>query len=211
MMSLIVKYETSLKHLRHSTFCTTMSSSQDLIIEHPNGSDGWLPAEQPKQDDTPKDSDHSTTPLRRTSKRKLPRTSSASRQPEEAITLIDTDQTPGSQVDEVSEEELKNRALSANNSLTPKQRSKIAKSEGQFMAPDLFFFFFFFFYANPLFSKGRKTYFKDHKGRRKDREAGCGYRHQRARRTSKVSKERCQSLFVEKINFLVNSTPSFLE
>ena len=125
-----------------------MASSQD--IPHPDGSDGWLPAEQPsptKQEgmppvktgetdvDTPASA---TTPLRRsTFKRKPARTGSTSRHssvqpPEvEGVALVNDDGTAVHTVDEASEEDLKNRALSANNSLTPKQRSRIAKSEGQ--------------------------------------------------------------------------------
>jgi hypothetical protein len=110
-----------------------MASVQDPIIQHPNGSDGWLPAEQPKQEEPPEtDIDTPASPTRsRTSKRKPARTGStsihsATAQPEEGVALVNRNAT----VDE-TEEDLKNRALSANNNLTPKQRSRIAKSEGQ--------------------------------------------------------------------------------
>ena len=102
-----------------------MASSQDMVIEHPNGSEGWLPAEQPVQ------SEHVDTPLRSTTskRKKVFRTGSTSRQPPESA-VVDNETTPAA-VDEASVEDLKNRAVSANNNLTPKQRSRIAKSEGQ--------------------------------------------------------------------------------
>ena len=113
-----------------------MASSQDPVIQHPNGSDGWLPAEQPKQEASKEEADIDTpaSPTRstlRTSKRKPARTAStsinsATAQPEEGVALVNGNAT----MDE-TEEDLKNRALSANNNLTPKQRSRIAKSEGQ--------------------------------------------------------------------------------
>ena len=104
----------------------------DLNIEHPNGSDGWLPAETPaqKQDE----SEGHTTPRRSTTKtKKTRRTGSTSRhssQLQEAGVPIVNGTTPA--VDNASvDEDLKNRAVLANNNLTPKQRSKIEKSEGQ--------------------------------------------------------------------------------
>ena len=100
-----------------------MASSQDMNIEHPNGSEGWLPAETP-------DTHHSTT-----KRKKVMRTGSTSRHSSQAqesgvVPLVNGNGTTPA-VDEASVEDLKNRAVSANNSLTPKQRSKIAKSEGQ--------------------------------------------------------------------------------
>ena len=99
-----------------------MASSQDIHIEHPNGSDGWLPAET-----TPLKQEDPDTPRRSTigtSKRKKPfRT-------EQQQGVAPVNDAPA--VDEISvEEDLKSRAVSANNNLTPKQRSRIAKSEGQ--------------------------------------------------------------------------------
>ena len=108
----------------------SMASSQDMKIQHPNGSDGWLPAEplvlkQEESDTAETPADH-TTPRRSTVRRKKAmRTGSTSRhssQPRDGRT---------SAVDETSVEDLKNRAVSANENLTPKQRSRIAKSEGQ--------------------------------------------------------------------------------
>lgn len=112
-----------------------MASSQDMIIEHPNGSDGWLPAEPPvvKQEE----SDPVDTTRRPTIRRKkVMRTGSTSRhssQPrEDAVVPLVNGNGTAPAVDEASvEEDLKNRAVSANNNLTPKQRSRIAKSEGQ--------------------------------------------------------------------------------
>lgn len=110
-----------------------MASSQDMNIEHPNGSEGWLPAETPviKQEESdPVDTHHSTT-----KRKKVMRTGSTSRHSSQAqesgvVPLVNGNGTTPA-VDEASVEDLKNRAVSANNSLTPKQRSKIAKSEGQ--------------------------------------------------------------------------------
>ena len=115
-----------------------MASSQDMNIEHPNGSEGWLPAESPvvKQEE----SDPVDTPHRHsTTKRKKKRHSS---QPQEigVVPLVnDIETTPAVVETELSVEDLKNRAVSANNNLTPKQRSRIAKSEGQFQLEIIFF------------------------------------------------------------------------
>ena len=107
-----------------------MASSQDMNIEHPNGSDGWLPAEVKQEHDT------SASPRRSTTKRRKGfRTGSTSRhssqQRESGVAPLLNDNETIPAVDEASAEDLKNRAVSANNNLTPKQRSRIAKSEGQ--------------------------------------------------------------------------------
>lgn len=90
------------------------------IIEHPNGSDGWLPAENlvPPPSSPPHRSTTGTL-LKRKSIIRAPSTSRKG---------INGDvNTPPV----LSDEELQNRAVSANHNLTPKQRSRIAKSEGQ--------------------------------------------------------------------------------
>ena len=117
----------------------TMASSQDMNIEHPNGSDGWLPAEPSvvKQEQSDPAAAGYTTPRRSTIRHKKSiRTGSTSRhssQPRESgiVPLVNGNGTTPA-VDEASvEDNLQNRAVSANNNLTPKQRSRIAKSEGQ--------------------------------------------------------------------------------
>lgn len=156
------------------------------IIPHPNGSEGWLPAEAfnapIKQDtDTPAGA---TTTLRRSTISTSPRKSAfhsrtSSTQPstvhptdgKQTSALVNgTETTPPA----VADEELQNRAVSANNNLTPKQRHKIAKSEGQ---NELSFWFFFVDALTDLFSEGWETHFQNYKAGRKDREASCGYRH----------------------------------
>ena len=102
-----------------------MASSQDMVIEHPNGSDGWLPAEQPEPVDTP----HRSSTTKR--KRVFGRHSSQQQRESAVVPLVNDNGTTPAAVDDTPVEDLKNRAVSANNSLTPKQRSRIAKSEGQ--------------------------------------------------------------------------------
>ena len=106
----------------------------DMNIEHPNGSEGWLPAEQPvlKRGE----SDTADSPRRSSIKHRKGSISRHSSQQRESGVVNET--TPVA--DETSVEDLKNRAVSANNNLTPKQRSRIAKSEGQSL---LSFFFCF--------------------------------------------------------------------
>lgn len=117
-----------------------MASSQDINIEHPNGSEGWLPAEPPlvKQESDPVDTaagPHRSSTMRK----KVMRTGSTSRhssQPRDigVAPVYGNGTTPA-----VDEEDLKNRAVSANNNLTPKQRSRIAKSEGKSELKIIFF------------------------------------------------------------------------
>jgi hypothetical protein len=113
------------------SFLPSSMASQDMNIEHPNGSDGWLPAEPPVLKQEESDPADAPAPRRSTTKRKKPMsTSRHSSQPREGG--VANGPTPA--VDEGSlavEEDLKNRAVSANNNLTPKQRSRIAKSEGR--------------------------------------------------------------------------------
>lgn len=137
----------------------------DMNIEHPNGSDGWLPTELPQE------SDHRSSIKRKKVIRS--RSGSTSRHSSQR------------DVDAPVEENMKNRAVSANNSLTPKQRSRIAKAEGQSEKISRS-------YLTPCNSKGWETHFQDHNRGRKNRETSCRYRYQRAQRTSKVSKDRCQ-------------------
>ena len=114
----------------------TMASSQDMNIEHPNGSDGWLPAEPPvaKQEESdPAAAGHTSTRRSTIRRKKAIHSGSTSRhssQPRESGISNGNGSTPAADEAEV-EEDLKNRAVSANNNLTPKQRSRIAKSEGQ--------------------------------------------------------------------------------
>jgi hypothetical protein len=118
----------------------TLIPQHNLIIEHPNGSDGWLPAEAfPKPDTgTPTTVRRSTTtgtsPL---SKRKSAfRGPSTSRnlsvtEARQTAPFVDATGTTAPVPAVTSDEELQNRAVSADNVLSPKQRSRIAKSEGQ--------------------------------------------------------------------------------
>ena len=104
-----------------------MASSQDIHIEHPNGSDGWLPAETVLKED----SDPHRRSTIATSKRKKPFASTHSAAQQQEVNGT----TPA--VDESSvDDDLKSRVVTANNILTPKQRSKIAKSEGQSQTRD---------------------------------------------------------------------------
>ncbi|KAF8802472.1 hypothetical protein BYT27DRAFT_6761869 [Phlegmacium glaucopus] len=117
------------------------------IIQHPNGSDGWLPAEafnsppsSVKQESNGvarrstistsprKSAVHSRTPSRHASttahpieEKQVPAVVNGGEAPAPAITTAPA----------VTDEELQNRAVSADNNLTPKQRSKIAKSEAK--------------------------------------------------------------------------------
>ena len=107
-----------------------MASSQDILIEHPNGSDGWLPAEPPvvKQED--QDSPRRSTVRRKKASRTGSTSRHSSQQRDSGVAPL-INGNNGAVDDASVEEDLKNRAVSANNNLTPKQRSRIAKSEGQ--------------------------------------------------------------------------------
>ena len=152
---------------------STMASSQDMNIEHPNGSEGWLPAEPPvvKQEELdPVDTSHRSS-IRR---KKVMRTGSTSRhssQPRESGVIPPVNDIGTTPADETSAEDLKNRAVSANNNLTPKQRSRIAKSEGRSNSRSSSSA------LTPCFSKGWETHFQNHKRGRKNRETNCRYRY----------------------------------
>lgn len=143
---------------------------KDIIIQHPNGSDGWLPAENfnpPSPTERPfQRPTISAPPSKRKSAFRGPsRHPSVTVEPRENV-----NDAPAAS----SDEDLQNRVVSVNNNLTLKQRSKIAKLEGQSTL------LFLQLQTNTLFSERWETYFKDHKGGRKDRETSSGYPHQRA-------------------------------
>ena len=149
------------------------------IIEHPNGSDGWLPAENLVPPPSPPHRSTTGTLLKRKSIIRAPSTSRKG---------INGDvNTPPV----LSDEELQNRAVSANHNLTPKQRSRIAKSEGQ----SIYLEEFSVFPIKILFSKGWETSFQNNKAGRNNWEEGFDYRHRRTRRTSKASTRCHEGLF----------------
>jgi hypothetical protein len=96
------------------------------MIEHPNGSDGWLPAEQPVIKQEESEAVHPTS-----KRKKVMRTHSSQQQESPVGPLVNGNDGTTQAVDDKASLDLKNRAVSANDNLTQKQRSRIAKSEGQ--------------------------------------------------------------------------------
>ena len=100
----------------HPTLIPKSLSSSQGIIEHPNGSDGWLPAEN---FNLPPNQEERSTPKRKSAFRTSRHTTT---EPRSAL----VNGTPPAVAAPMPDEELQNRVVL----LTPKQRSRIEKSEG---------------------------------------------------------------------------------
>src|SRR5271169_6426543 len=107
----------------HPTLIPKSLHSSQGIIEHPNGSDGWLPAESfnLKQDesDNTRRSTAATAPKRKSAfGTRSPARHPATEPRSEGVVPVNG--TPATAA--IPDEELQNRAVLADNNLTPKQK-----------------------------------------------------------------------------------------